>query len=111
MGALHHRCRFTLAELAQVNFWLLFFFLDLTLPSAGKRDAFALLNARRTALGLLLGFLVTLEVGLHKRIGLGVQLGVGLGLDLDAFGRQKVNHGGHAKVEFAGDFAQAYGFG
>ena len=97
--------------MAQVNFWLLFLLLHLALPGAGKRDALALLDACRTALGLLFGFLITLEVGLHKRIGLGVQLGVGLGLDLDAFGRQKVNHGGHAKVEFTGDFAQAYGFG
>ena len=97
--------------MTQINLRLLFFLLHLALSGAGKSDAFALLDARRTALGLLLGFLVTLEVGLHKRIGLRVQLGVGFGLDLDAFGRQKVNHGGHAKVEFAGDFAQAYGFG
>ena len=111
LGALHHRSSLALAELTQVNFWLLFLLLHLTLPSAGQRDALPLLNARGTALGLLPGFLVSLEVGLHKRIGLGVQLGVGLGLDLDAFGRQKINHSGHAKVEFTGDFAQAYGFG
>ena len=59
---------------------------------------------------LFLDFLVALEVGPHQGIRLGVQLGVGLGLDLDAFGRQKVNHSGHAKVEFTGDFAQAYRF-
>ena len=111
LGALHLRCGFTFAELAEVDFRLVFSFLGCgALFGAGQRDAFTLLNRCCARLGFCFGFLVALEIGFHQGIRLGIQLGVGLGLDLDAFGREELNHGGHAKVELTGGFAQAYRF-
>ena len=111
LSTLDHGRSLTLAELAQVNFRLFLLLLGRhALFGARQGDAFAFLDGGRGGLSLFLDFLVALEVGPHQGIRLGVQLGVGLGLDLDAFGRQKLNHGGHAKVELTGDFAQAYRF-